>query len=191
MTRTRKKDKIDRECIPAKWSCANNECNAVWESSATWVSKVKVENKISAKDLTKRDYAKQKCKKCGNSDNNLEEYPLVIKKLIYEEKWYRVYGLWKCECKNEWASAYTWISLELYKNITPVSELTEHDYFNQDCKTCKTNHDIKDIKLTSYRHLRRRNQDKLPPKRHMSEHCEKCQKHKKCQEHKSSNYPIL
>ncbi|RHZ82897.1 hypothetical protein Glove_103g269 [Diversispora epigaea] len=187
MTRTRKKDKIDRVCIPAKWSCANNECEAVWESSATWVSKAKVDNKISAKDLTKKDYAKQKCKKCGNSDNNLEEYPLVSKRLIFEERWYRVYGLWKCECKNEWASAYTWILLESYKNMILGPGLTERDYFKQDCKTCKGNHDIKDITLTSYRHLMRRNRDNVHHKGHMSEHCGKCRIHvRKCQEHESS-----
>lgn len=122
----------------------------------------------------------------NTTSNSTQKSPKeVLEWLIWKDKqnkeFYRVFGEWRCankkNCGKRWKSAYTWISLQKYKDNVQVSELDkEKDYYQQECKAC----DNKINKIMKYEHLELRSSDDVV-KPHRSDLCAKCQAGASCQ----------
>lgn len=102
----------------------------------------------------------------------------VVDHLIFkkdEVEYYRLYGNWVCQvCKGSWASAWTYIRLEKYKDQIPAKQLVpEIDYYIQECKKCSKK--SSPGRLKKYKHLKQSGQRKKGPQPHITSLCKKCQ----------------
>lgn len=104
----------------------------------------------------------------------------------------RNFGKWKClECKNQWSSAYTWISLDFCFNNNSIfkdrngkywfsgKDLKDQDFLLEKCRECEDSKNS-NVKLMSYNNLEGGDytDNKIS---HHAELCVKCQKGFPCQ----------
>jgi hypothetical protein len=177
--------------VLGEWTCL--ECENKWSHKRTKIHLSKYKDGIDADGLQNNELVNQQCRKCFSKNSNLVKYsplqsedikPLIHENLIQENKgnkWYRVYGTWKCnreDCKKGWASAHTYILLSQYLAQVPATELVHDvDYWGQDCTTISCTRGT----LIGYRHLRMLgwSKNRIDPN-HKESHCHKCRANFTC-----------